>query len=1561
LGLFDFSRKQPPSDAEGAKAYRDQDFDLSSLESSRFANIVSGLVGSALWRVVFPVMQRVKPVISFRGYTLVVRYDDVKTVLNDHKAFGVPFGEEMEKMTAGPVFALGDDGPEHDLQIEIAGKAWKQDRISATATDVINRVIPAILEDSGGDIDAATDILMRGMSEACIEAFGLERTDADRFAAYATACSVHLFANPGDAEGPRQQGTIGARRIRAILDNSIAAYERNPGTTRRGYLQELMDAQDPGDPMRRDRTRAILFGFITGFVPTVSLASGKILLFLRKHPDIMEQAVNLATEAQKTGNTEKFAELLAEVSRHNPALFPGQTRTLRPGMDHPSWPRHLRKIPPGNLIFVSSAAAMHDARFMKHPRQFVPGKGFDLKTGEPADNLLFGFGFHPCFGTRLANDLIPVILGHLLTRPGIAFSKARPRFFSAYAGELRMTFDVTGGDRAQTMLNALLPLRATCDPDELVALLEEMNGEGHPVSDVFRNSGSVHFSSLTAVNLGPGDNLTGKPTHLIVELNMDGAEQVAFDRLKACEGEAFSPLLRHLEGYSNSFFDLVSQHVLRPSTKPWGTIGVNFPGTSDMSVRQIAAEKELYAATQKAVQEARDKRAHSGYDTGQHEAATDIFCEVRDKLSADPRFRDLFYRPSDRFPAFSRHKEKTYSEFINEYALPRRRKLLIGGYVVATLAISLLVALCSGLWVADLTYVSLWAVPLFLMLTVAGALIVMLRRKEMTEQPDENIAPHDYLARIQARENRPGYVQNHITSVSTLKPGPFRKLTTALAFDLILNMVVHWFRPGFVTDFATIHYARWVRPAGIDKLIFQSNFDGSWESYLEDFITKVHAGQTMSWNNCVGFPKTNWFSEGGAEDGDAFKRWVRLQQVPMQFWYSHFPDLTTGMIRTNAQVRDGLARARTFDEHKAWLSLFESVPNPENAIDTAQVQTLLFRGLGRHDLMKAKLLRFTDQAQAKAWLHEMAETANIADSPTTPDPGRLSFGDSYPNGAPSFLALSASGLEFLGLPDAPFDGIPTLPHAFVDGMARRHFILGDTDNSNAPTQWRWADVDAEERGAVTAHALLLLYARNDMQLEQAERNVALEQAGIECLHEIYSDRNRDRGKKEMAFGFNDGISQPIMKGTQAFASGKSSADDIVGPGEFILGYPDSRGYVPLPLTVSAASPAASCLPSVERVVQGMVAQFGNGDRGLMDFGRNGSFLVIRQFAHNEAAFDSFVNRDPVDKDGKYEEWVRTSAARLPGNDNIARTEEGQRKHKAEWTAAKLFGRWRDGSSLTRNPSVSATTRRRARYHGQVVAALKRLANSEPADRAAKARAHLDKFQEPGPGLPAENSYHVDWSIWSDDEFKRFRRHVEDIETDLDARLYVDYSLLKKIRPDNDFRHGSDDPQGLSCPFGSHIRRSNPRDSFRPGSEVMLEINNRHRLLRRGRTFTKQAEPGYTPEAVTSGWIKEAGEQPAYEEGTFFMCFNANLERQFEFVQQTWVDSRVFHGGREGPDPIVSPKRAGDRFVIPGAAAGTYLDLHNHEHGDGAWDFVKVVAGGYFFMPGRQAIEYLSRI
>ncbi|MFX5660650.1 hypothetical protein ABTE05_20005, partial [Acinetobacter baumannii] len=82
--------------------------------------------------------------------------------------------------------------------------------------------------------------------------------------------------------------------------------------------------------------------------------------------------------------------------------------------------------------------------------------------------------------------------------------------------------------------------------------------------------------------------------------------------------------------------------------------------------------------------------------------------------------------------------------------------------------------------------------------------------------------------------------------------------------------------------------------------------------------------------------------------------------------------------------------------------------------------------------------------------------------------------------------------------------------------------------------------------------------------------------------------------------------------------------------------------------------------------------------------------------------------------------------------------------------------------------------------------------------------------------------------------------------------------------------------------GAHIRRAFPRDSLSPGDALGLAVTNRHRLLRRGRPY-RDAEGGAA--------------------GTLFMCLNADIERQFEFGQQTWLAAPGFHGLESERDPF----------------------------------------------------------
>lgn len=182
----------------------------------------------------------------------------------------------------------------------------------------------------------------------------------------------------------------------------------------------------------------------------------------------------------------------------------------------------------------------------------------------------------------------------------------------------------------------------------------------------------------------------------------------------------------------------------------------------------------------------------------------------------------------------------------------------------------------------------------------------------------------------------------------------------------------------------------------------------------------------------------------------------------------------------------------------------------------------------------------------------------------------------------------------------------------------------------------------------------------------------------------------------------------------------------------------------------------------------------------------------------------------------------------------------------------------------------------------------------------------------------------------------------------------------KLSTENRFRYHREDPDGLKCPIGAHVRRSNPRDSLlpKPGSAKSLAVNKRHRILRRGRTYGPPLAASLDPEdflraaqALREG-TADAGNGRA-SRGLLFLCLNANIGRQFEFVQNTWINSPNFGGLYNEPDPLIGYRRDGaESFSIPADPV--------RETFDAIPTFVDVVGGAYFFIPGVRSLQFLAR-
>jgi Dyp-type peroxidase family len=164
---------------------------------------------------------------------------------------------------------------------------------------------------------------------------------------------------------------------------------------------------------------------------------------------------------------------------------------------------------------------------------------------------------------------------------------------------------------------------------------------------------------------------------------------------------------------------------------------------------------------------------------------------------------------------------------------------------------------------------------------------------------------------------------------------------------------------------------------------------------------------------------------------------------------------------------------------------------------------------------------------------------------------------------------------------------------------------------------------------------------------------------------------------------------------------------------------------------------------------------------------------------------------------------------------------------------------------------------------------------------------------------------------------------------------------------NEFLYAAHDPHGQRCPFGSHVRRMNPRDALgtvvKAGDETLA---NAHRLVRRGRAYGKALANDMRPESIL------AAGPDGVERGLHFLCLNANIERQFEFVQQTWANSSKFEGLRNDPDPLIGAR------ALPSSAFTVQSAGIRHRY-VGMPSFVKARGGAYFFLPSVRAVKYLG--
>ena len=408
-------------------------------------------------------------------------------------------------------------------------------------------------------------------------------------------------------------------------------------------------------------------------------------------------------------------------------------------------------------------------------------------------------------------------------------------------------------------LTVIAIIRDGCE-DRLRTLLNARGDgmlEGNPSID-FNGIQTVHFARWVVV---PGCVSRNQkvPARLAFCSNYDGALDVQLEDLAKYLPQVLDSIYELCEGYPENEKRTAQSRITFLKQRIVGNDAI-FIGTPDRTVRQIRQEDELRIALQQ----------HLNTSNGTGKSARELKQWLCDYVRAEKSLAWAKEPPPPR--------ESTWFR------------------------VTLLVIAALFLW----PFAILWLILL--------RLFFERKDKPLNMKPCE-LDPV-LVKELERREDI--IAQTPFSQLMELKAGRFRLLTIHGVLWLSNFAGRNIFKSGNIMFIPSIHFYAWViLPEG--RLLFFSNFAGSWQNYLGDFINKAAFGLNGVLSNCVGFPKTWFLFFKGVLDVEHYKAWARNANVPTQIFYSAYPNLNVKNINNNSKIRAGLLDDMSESAAAEWL------------------------------------------------------------------------------------------------------------------------------------------------------------------------------------------------------------------------------------------------------------------------------------------------------------------------------------------------------------------------------------------------------------------------------------------------------------------------------------------------------------------------------------------------------------------------------------------------------------------------------------------------------------------
>jgi hypothetical protein len=430
----------------------------------------------------------------------------------------------------------------------------------------------------------------------------------------------------------------------------------------------------------------------------------------------------------------------------------------------------------------------------------------------------------------------------------------------------------------QTNFMVLAPI----DParqEELAGLLDSMNDEPGQLNAVnplipFAQFGALHFARLVILNDGTlndvraygGEPAPTYPLYLAFVGDIDGEVDRFFKELVRRAGDGLRAIFSCCEGFTAKT-DLV--RWMKAHEAPPIAAYVNWRGRT---VRQIQEEAALKEALENYL------RAKPG--DFRKLAPREVHRQLRQFLAAEMSSGRLTLMP--------------------EAATP------VGWWIR------------NALHLIGLPLLGLLLLPL--LIVIAPIYIFCLRRQEKTDPELCWRVNQEYSDRLSYSEDH--YVTNQFNAMGSLKPGLVRLMTAIGVLSVVNYAARHFVRRGRLGRIRTIHFARWVFLDDKKRMVFFSNYDGTVESYMDDFINKTGFGLNAVFSAGIGYPRTNWLVLDGCDAEQKYKDFLRRHTLPSQVWYKAYLGLTAIDLEKNTRIRQGLeATSMSEEEAREWVAL----------------------------------------------------------------------------------------------------------------------------------------------------------------------------------------------------------------------------------------------------------------------------------------------------------------------------------------------------------------------------------------------------------------------------------------------------------------------------------------------------------------------------------------------------------------------------------------------------------------------------------------------------------------